>query len=66
MPGVMQQRSLLAAAALLGLCSSASVCDAAVHPYADELFYSVSDAYIFRGGREGAAQAVVPLQPSGR
>ena len=49
----MQQRSLLAFAALLGLCSSAF---AAVHPYADELFYSVSDAYIFRGGREGASR----------
>lgn len=47
----MLQRSLLAAAALLGLCSCAY---AGVHPYADELFYSVSNAYIFRGGREGA------------
>ena len=61
----MQQRSLLAAAALLGLCSSAF---AAVHPYADELFYSVSDAYIFRGGREGALRhrELVFLQPVGR
>ena len=27
--------------------------DAAVHPYNNEYFYSVGDAFIFRGGREG-------------
>jgi hypothetical protein len=38
---------LLLAAALL------EVARAAVHPYSGEYFYSVGDAFIFRGGREG-------------
>lgn len=38
---------LLLAAALL------QVARAAVHPYSGEYFYSVGDAFIFRGGREG-------------
>ena len=39
---------LLAAAALL-----ASPAAASIHAYDKEYFYSVGDAYIFRGGREG-------------
>ena len=31
--------------------------EAAVHPYANEYFYSVGDAFIFRGGREGLFQS---------
>eukprot|EP00976_Prorocentrum_cordatum_P051470 1039504-Prorocentrum_minimum.AAC.4 len=38
---------LLCAVALLQLAQ------AAVHPYMNEYFYSVGDAFIFRGGREG-------------
>jgi hypothetical protein len=41
----------LAAAALL--VALPNVADAAVHPYNNEYFYSVGDAFIFRGGREG-------------
>ena len=37
----------LTAAALLGAAH------AAVHPYNNEYFFSVGDAFIFRGGREG-------------
>ncbi|KAK9846593.1 hypothetical protein WJX81_007332 [Elliptochloris bilobata] len=44
------QSGKLLSALLLGLCSSTL---AAVHPYSQELFYSVADAYIYRGGREG-------------
>ena len=36
--------------AVLGLVTGAR---AAIHPYSKEFFYSVGDAYIFRGGREG-------------
>ena len=41
----------LAAAAVLVAFPHAA--DAAVHPYNNEYFYSVGDAFIFRGGREG-------------
>mmetsp|Transcript_1135 Transcript_1135/g.2014 ORF Transcript_1135/g.2014 Transcript_1135/m.2014 type:complete len:521 (-) Transcript_1135:1470-3032(-) len=41
---------------LLGLLCAAALLQvsyAAVHPYENEYFYSVGDAFIFRGGREG-------------
>ena len=41
----------MAAAAVLVAFPYAA--DAAVHPYNTEYFYSVGDAFIFRGGREG-------------
>jgi hypothetical protein len=46
--------SLLAAAIALAalLCSPVAV-DASIHSYDNDYFYSVGDAYIFRGGREG-------------
>ena len=40
----------LAAIVALFLASSAS---ASIHSYDNDYFYSVGDAYIFRGGREG-------------
>ena len=43
--------AVLAAAANISL--NVSPVAAAVHPYADDYFYSVGDAFIFRGGREG-------------
>jgi len=42
--------TLKALCAVLALASTAL---AAVHPYQGEYFYAVSDAFIFRGGREG-------------
>lgn len=35
------------------LLAGTPMVDSAVHTYRNEYFYSVSDAYIFRGGREG-------------
>ena len=52
-----QLRSLVASAAFAAvavlLAVFPTVTDAAVHPYNNEYFYSVGDAFIFRGGREG-------------
>jgi len=41
---------LVAAIALSALSSPAS---ASIHSYDNDYFFSVGDAYIFRGGREG-------------
>lgn len=51
-----QVRSFVVAAALAVaavLVAFPHATDAAVHPYNNEYFYSVGDAFIFRGGREG-------------
>jgi hypothetical protein len=45
--------TLLAVALVACCCSMLQVAHAAVHPYGGEYFYSVGDAFIFRGGREG-------------
>ena len=47
MPNLRFAVAALTAAVLLGAAS------AAVHPYNSEYFFSVGDAFIFRGGREG-------------
>lgn len=39
--------------ALILLSALTPAVHSAVHTYRNEYFYSVSDAYIFRGGREG-------------
>lgn len=51
----MREGAALAAALLLLLSVMVDVpaARAAVHPYNGEYFYSVGDAFIFRGGREG-------------
>lgn len=51
----------LAAAAVLAAFPRAA--DAAVHPYNDEYFYSVGDAFIFRGGREGLFESKSEVRP---
>ena len=47
--------------AVLGLATCAR---AAIHPYSKEFFYSVGDAYIFRGGREGLYASTPEVRPS--
>ena len=42
---------------LLACLTLTPTAEAAVHPYANEYFYSVGDAFIFRGGREGLFQS---------
>lgn len=37
---------------------------AAVHPYNDDYFYAVADAYIFRGGREGLFASTQEARPA--
>ena len=46
----MQVSLVLKALVLLKVCSTAF---AAVHQYNNDYFYTVADAFIFRGGREG-------------
>lgn len=46
-------RRLQTALALIALSALTPAVHSAVHTYRNEYFYSVSDAYIFRGGREG-------------
>ncbi|KAK9818476.1 hypothetical protein WJX74_008461 [Apatococcus lobatus] len=46
----MQLRAAILLVAAAALCKNSQ---AAIHPYNKEYFYSVSDAFIFRGGREG-------------
>ncbi len=41
------------ALAVVALLAGTTMVHSAVHTYRNEYFYSVSDAYIFRGGREG-------------
>ena len=43
----------LALAAAVVVAALLAPAHAAVHPYNNEYFYSVGDAFIFRGGREG-------------
>ena len=58
-PGMFRPAGLLLAAAL-GLLTGAR---AAIHPYSKEFFYSVGDAYIFRGGREGLYASTQEVRP---
>lgn len=47
------------------LVAAAALCrnsQAAIHPYNKEYFYSVSDAFIFRGGREGLYASTKEVQ----
>jgi hypothetical protein len=56
-------RAALAAAAALALVTGAS---ASIHAYDHEYFYSVGDAYIFRGGREGLYASTKEVREGGR
>lgn len=53
----MKQRSpflaLVVALAVAAVATLPSPATASIHSYAHDYFYSVGDAYIFRGGREG-------------
>lgn len=44
---------LLVAVAAIALSALSSPASASIHSYNNDYFYSVGDAYIFRGGREG-------------
>lgn len=43
-------------------CFSSAVLGA-IHPYNNEYFYAVGDAYIFRGGREGMFASTKEVRP---
>jgi len=49
----MGRRSVLLAPLLLAGLAALPASLASIHAYDAEYFYSVGDAYIFRGGREG-------------
>ena len=56
-------RSCFAAVAALAFAAAVVITDAAVHPYNNEYFYSVGDAFIFRGGREGLFESKSEVRP---
>ena len=60
-----KKMSRLLAASILLLAAAPSAL-ASIHAYDQEYFYSVGDAYIFRGGREGLYASTKEVRETGR
>ena len=57
---------LLVAVAAIALSALSSPASASIHSYNNDYFYSVGDAYIFRGGREGLYASTKEVRYFGR